>query len=252
MKLMTFNILHGGMGEEYGPRSDFIKTVIREASPDFVAVQEADDFEKDDSRRLREISEHTGLAYCALSLGTPREWDRQCNVASFSRYPFKKNFEFSGCAISGGALLSVIDSPLGKLAICNFQLGAHSEDVRLRELAVIRKRISRYEKQILLGDFNSVSLGDNYDIQTLQVESRFDVMDKLKRDYVDVAAHIGLGDRSTYPTQSSKNPTHTMPIRIDYILVSHSLAGCIKDAAVIKTPASEQASDHYPFVATLE
>ena len=249
---MTFNILHGGMGEEYGPRSDFIKTVIREASPDFVALQEADDFEKDDSRRLREISEHTGLAYCALSLGTPREWDRQCNVASFSRYPFKKNFEFSGCAISGGALLSVIDSPLGKLAICNFQLGAHSEDVRLRELAVIRKRISRYEKQILLGDFNSVSLGDNYDIQTLQVESRFDVMDKLKRDYVDVAAHGGLGDRITYPTPSNRNLTYTMPIRVDYVLVSRSLVGCIKDAAVIKTPASDRASDHYPFVVTLK
>ena len=249
---MTFNILHGGMGEEYGPRSDFIKTVIREASPDFVALQEADDFEKDDSRRLREISEHTGLAYCALSLGTPREWDRQCNVASFSRYPFKKNFEFSGCAISGGALLSVLDSPLGKLAICNFHLDAYSEDIRLQELAVIRKRISRHKKQILLGDFNSVSLGDNYDPQTLQVESRFDVMDKLKRDYVDVAAHGGLGDRITYPTPSNRNLTYTMPIRVDYVLVSRSLVGCIKDAAVIKTPASDRASDHYPFVVTLK
>ena len=252
MKLMTFNILHGGMDEGYGSRIDFITTVIREASPDFVALQEADDFEKDNSRRLREISEHTGLAHYDLSPGTPREWDRQSNVVNFSRYPFKKSFEFSGCAISGGALLSVLDSPLGKLAICNFHLDAYSEDIRLQELAVIRKRISRHKKQILLGDFNSVSLGDNYDPQTLQVESRFDVMDKLKRDYVDVAAHGGLGDRITYPTPSNRNLTYTMPIWVDYVLVSRSLVGCIKDAAVIKTPASDRASDHYPFVVTLK
>lgn len=245
MKLITYNILRGGI-DEYGSRIDSIIEVISEAKPDFVALQEAQDFEKDGRMRLREISNRISLHYCALSPGTPREWDRHSNVASLSRDPAKKRFKFLGCKITGGALLTVIDSPIGELAICNFHLDAYEEDRRLQEIEAILKIMSGNTHQILLGDFNSVAHVDNYDPKTLQVEPRFDLMNKLKRDYVDVADYVGLDDRSTHPTPSNTNPKFTMPIRIDYILVSHSLAGYIKDAAVIKTPDSEKASDHYP------
>ena len=37
MKLMTFNILLGGI-DEHGSRIDFMKEVIKEAAPDFLAM----------------------------------------------------------------------------------------------------------------------------------------------------------------------------------------------------------------------
>ena len=151
---------------------------------------------------------------------------------------------------------TVIGSPLGKLAICNVQLNleetGHSEDKRLKELEIILKHVSEYKKQIILGDFNSLSVDDNYILRTLEVEPRFDVTEKLKRKYVDVASYLKLDNRSTYPTPTNNNPAYTKPLRIDYIFVTPSLASYIKDATVIKTPTTEQASDHYPIIAIIE
>jgi len=247
MKFMTFNVLKGMDDEKHGHRVDFSLRVINKAKPDFLALQEADDFDKSANRRLLTINERTGLHYCDLSPGTPREWDMQCHVASLSGYPLGETFKFPDCAISGGALLTVISSPIGELAVCNFQLDAYEEDVRLREIEAILEVMSPYERRILLADANSISRVDNYKPEDLQVEPRFDVMDMLSRDYVDVAAHVGLVNRSTYPTPTNTHPKFTMDIRIDYGMVSRSLTRYIAGATVIKTSDSEAASDHYPF-----
>jgi len=254
---MTFNILEGGI-DENGSRIDFIKEVIKEASPDFLALQEAYNFEKDNDQLLKEVSQHTGLQYYALSPGRILEDGKQYHAASFSRYPFKEKYLFSGSQFQNAALFTVIDSSVGELSICNIHLHiplnfeeAGSEDKRLKELEIILGHISRYKNLILLGDFNSISRDDNYDLKTLEVEPRFDVTSKLARDYVDVASYLKLEDRSTHPTPINKNPSYTMPVRIDYIFVSSSLAPRIQDATVIKTPISEQASDHYPFMADI-
>ena len=251
MKIMTFNILTGGT-DEYGSRIDFIKEAISEVSPDFVALQEANDFQKDNRRLLREVSQHIGLRYYTLSTGSMRE-GRQYHLASLSRYPFKKKYVHSQAPFSIEAPIStVIDSPLGELSICNLHLDAWSENKRLKELEIILRDESEYRNQILLGDFNSVSSSDNYDVERLEVEARFDVTDILRRDYVDVASYLGLEDRSTFPAQANKSLAFTRDIRIDYIFVAASLAARIKGASMLKTPTTDQASDHYPLVVTIE
>lgn len=252
MKLMTFNILQGGINK-YASRSriDLIINVIRDANPDFVALQEAHDFERNNKRRLREISKRTGLKHCDLFPGTPHDWDRQSNVANLSSYQIKERYKFPGCIISGGALLAVINSPIGELSICNLHLNAHSEDIRLEEIEIILEHTARFKNVILLGDFNSLSRDDEYDPETLEVEYSFEATDMLKMHYVDVASHLGLKDRSTFPTLTNSDLDFTKPLRVDYIFVSPSLEGHIKDVAVIKTSDSEKASDHYPIVVTL-
>ena len=254
MRVMTFNILWGGI-DKNGSRLESITKTINDESPDFVALQEANDFEKCNNKLLNEVSQHLGLQYYALSPGSTLADGGQYHVASFSRYPFEETHLFSGPQFQCAGLFTVIDSPLGKLAICNVHLHSpmgHAEEKRLKELEIILKHVSRYENQILLGDFNSLSLDDNYDLDTLGVEPRFDVTNRLKRNYVDVASHLKLNDRSTYLTATNRNPAYTKPLRIDYIFVTPSLASYVKDATVIKTPTTEQASDHYPIVATLE
>ena len=253
MRVMTFNILRGGI-DEYGSRIESIKKVISDASPDFVALQEANNFDYANDKLLKEVSQDIGLQFYALSHGSDLDGEH-FNVASFSRYPFKEKHLFSCPPFQCAGLFTVIDSPLGELAICNIQLGmetGHSEDNRLEEIEVVLKHVAGYENQILLGDFNSISHDDNYDLETLQLEPRFDVTNRLKRDYVDIASYVELDNKITHPTASNKHPDYTNPIRIDYIFVTPSLASCVKDATVIKTRSSEQASDHYPMIAIIE
>ena len=145
--------------------------------------------------------------------------------------------------------MTLIDTPLGEVAICNLHLHSTSEDERLKELDAILNHVSEHEHRILLGDFNSLSSDDNYDVESLEVEARFDLTATLRQDYVDIASRLGLDDRSTSPTPTNHNPDISMPIRIDYIFVTRSLAASFINATVIKTQISDQASDHYPFVA---
>lgn len=247
MKIMSFNILEGGVDEK-GSRMEYIKEVIKEVSPDFLALQEVNKLDEDNNKLLKEISQDIGLPHYALSTSPVYEDGKQYNVVSLSRYPFKNIHIFSGKPFETGALLTLIDSPFGELAICNLHLNVYSEDKRLKELYAILKYISKHTNQILLGDFNSVSSDDNYDLDTLEVEARFDVIDLLKRNYVDSAFPLTLDDRTTYPAPPNTNPDFANPIRIDYIFVSPSLAGYATDVAVIKTSASVRASDHYPIV----
>jgi len=245
MKIMSFNILEGGIDEQ-GSRIEYIREVIKVVSPDFLALQEANRFDEDNNKLLKEISQDIGLPHYALSPGSVQKSGKQYHVVSLSRYPLKNIHMFSGQPFLNGALLTLVDSPLGELAICNLHLDTYSEDRRLKELDIILKHVSKHTNQILLGDFNSISSDDNYNLETLEVEARFDVIDILKRNYVDIAFYLELDDRTTSFASLNTNPDFTKPIRIDYIFVTPSLAAYITDAAVIKTSTSERVSDHYP------
>lgn len=251
MKIMTFNIWEGGI-DDVGSRTDFIVDVIKEANPDFLALQEANHFDKDSNSLLKKISKEVSLPYYALSEGTLRKNGKRYHVVILSRYPLREEYKFSGFPFDCAALSVVIDSPLGEISICNLHLHAYSEDKRLNELKIILKYQSRYKNHMLLGDFNSLSHKDEYDTKTLEVENRFDVTDILNKNYTDVASYLALNDRSTHPAPINIDPAITKPIRIDYIFVTSSLTAHTKNATVIKTAISKKASDHYPITLTLE
>jgi endonuclease/exonuclease/phosphatase family metal-dependent hydrolase len=117
---------------------------------------------------------------------------------------------------------------------------------------------------LLLGDFNSLSDEDGYDHATLVEELRGNVAEPealaarmLDRQLVAAVRAHGLVD-----TLAPAARTHTLPtgllrpgatqgarLRIDYIFASPELA--VQGAEVIRTPATERASDHYPVVARL-
>ena len=128
----------------------------------------------------------------------------------------------------------------------------NAEDIRLKELEIILTHMSKHKNQILLGDFNSVSSEDYHDVERLEVEPRFDVTNTLKQQYVDVASHLELDNRSTFPTPIHKRAVFIGPRRVDYIFVAASLAVHIRGASVIKTQTTDRASDHYPLIVTIE
>ena len=255
MKIMTYNILKGGIDNK-GSRIEYIIDVIKKANPDFVAIQEASNFDKNDNELLKRVSNETKLPHYALSQGTLYDDQRRDHVVSLSRYPLREEHLFPGSSFQCAALSVVIDCPLGELSLCNVHLHAHSEDKRLREAEAVLSYQSKYKKYIILGDFNALSRSDHYDDLsarefTYYDLTRFEATDMLNMDLVDAVAHLNVKDRSTHPTIGVSHRISKSPIRIDYIFVTPSLSANIKNATVIKTQTAEKASDHYPVVVTL-
>lgn len=152
---MTYNILEGGI-DSSGSRIEYIVDIIKKEDPDFVAIQEASDFDINEYELLKRVSNETKLPYYALSQGTLASDQKIFHVASLSRYPLQEEYLFPGSTFQCAPLSVVVDSPLGKLSICNIHLHARSEDERVREAEVILGYQSNYSKHIILGDFNSI------------------------------------------------------------------------------------------------
>jgi len=252
---MTYNILDGGF-DSNGSRIEYILDTIKKEKPDFVALQEAHNFDKNENELLKRVSNETKLPYFALSQGALEDDQGRSHVVSLSRYPLQEEYLFPGSTFQCAALSVVIDSPLGKLSICNVHLHAHSEDERVNEAEAVLNYQKKFDKHIILGDFNSLSRSDNYgDLSAREISyydlARFETIDKFNRYHTDAVAHIGVNDRSTHPTIGISHRISKTPIRIDYVFLTHSLSTHIKNVKVIKTPTAEKASDHYPVVVAL-
>ena len=255
MKIMTNNILEGGVDNK-GSRIEHIIDVIKEVNPDFVALQEANNFDKNDNELLKTVSSETNLPHYALSPGAPYQDQKSYHVASLSRYPLREEHTFPESSFQSAALSVAIDSPLGEISLCNVHLHDSSEAERLKEISVITKYQSKHKNYIILGDLNAISRSDNH--RNLSSEesarydlTRFDVTDMLSRRYVDVVSHLNVSENCTHPTVGVSHPISKSSIRIDYIFVTQSLVSNIRSGAIIKTKTSDVASDHYPVVVTL-
>jgi exodeoxyribonuclease-3 len=262
MKIMTYNILHGGIDSD-GSRIEHIIDTIKKEKPDFVAIQEAHNFDKNENELLKRVSNETKLPYYALSHGALEDDLKRAHVVSLSRYPLQEEYLFPDSTFKHAALSVVIDSPLGKLSICNIHLHAHSGDERVRagdervrEAEVVLSYQSKYSNHIILGDFNSLSRLDNHgDLSAHEFTwydlARFEATDIFNMSHIDAVVHINVDDRSTHPTIGVTHRISKTPIRIDYVFLTPSLSTHIKNAKIIKTPTAEKASDHYPVVVTL-
>ena len=252
---MTYNILEGGIDSD-GSRVEYIIDIIKNEKPDFVAIQEASGFDINEYELLKRVSIGSKLPYYALSQGTLEGDQKRIYVASLSRYPLQEEYLFPDAMFQCAPLSVVVDSPLGKLSICNIHLHARSEDERMRESKVILNYQSKYNKHIILGDFNSLSRVDNYsDLSAYEFThydlTRYETTDLYNLNHTDAVTHINVNDRSTHPTMGVTHKISKTPIRVDYVFLTPSLTTHIKDAKIIKNQTTDKASDHYPVVITL-
>jgi len=266
MKLITYNILHGGV-DERGSRLPIIETVAKELNPDFLALQEAACFEENNYEQLRRMGEQTGCAYQAISFGSGRQSKngKKEHVVSLSKLTMKQINDFQ-LKFRNAALETVIDSAIGEISICNAHLNPHTEEERLAEIDLILNAQSAYKYKIVVGDMNSLSPHDKYDAEminrfnekqlakfTEEGKLRFDAISKFKRaGYVDAAYLAGINAVNTVPTKLNIDPDHELPLRLDYVLVSELLAPHVKRVLVVKNQNTEKGSDHYPVLAEFD
>jgi len=120
--------------------------------------------------------------------------------------------------------------------------------------------MKRFDKQIIMGDFNSICKNDNYVIQEMDevVEKRFDVLARCEElGYTDSTGDYLFKDKPTleqlrtYPRPTNNDASFKKPVRIDYILLKN-LSAHLKAAGIVHSNAADTSSDHYPVWAILE
>lgn len=250
MRFITYNIQDGGDG-----RIDDIVNVLKRYAPDLIAINEANDFDKNDSQRLEEFSKKVGLQHCHLALSTQSGY----HVAILSRYPFKAIKELHSLKRAG--VVAVIETDMGDISIAAVHLAPSTEDTRLNELSAAISEQAKYDLRIIMGDLNSLSENDGYDFAKLSEsadtpkqeaeveEPRYDVINKLEQSgYFDVAAMHGNQKEYTVPITQDGNSVYRN-LRLDYIFVSERLRSRLSSYAVIRSKLAEKTSDHFPVVA---
>ncbi len=248
---MTYNILYGG-----GNRLGLILKIIKIENPDFLVINEANDFEKND--KLNQFSEKIGAPHFKLSLSG--EYDYHTHTAVFSKYPFKEIKEIKPLRNAG--IFAVVETELGEISVVGAHLSPYTEDSRLLEIDSILNQQRQYQNKILMGDMNSLSFPDDYNEEiikgfnetqlnkfTTNGKFRFNVINKITSlDYLDSAVIFGKQKIATVPTEIKQDEAHLTNMRVDYIFISGSLKDKLKSYSVIKNKMTEKASDHYPVI----
>jgi endonuclease/exonuclease/phosphatase family metal-dependent hydrolase len=242
-RLLTYNILHGGVG-----RINQIAHVINACAPDLVLMQEATM-----PGNVERLAELTGMA----------EWKafQKQSLAFMSR----KKVAFSQWIrprISRHAFLEVV--PEGdRVRVFGVHLSAvlaaWTESRRNFELQALLGSIEQHRTRfhVLAGDFNTVASSETFKVGHLPMRLRplmWITGGRVRWRTIQAVTDAGYADafRMLHPSDPGMTlPTAAPLLRLDYVFVPQSAADRVLSCDVIKTPEAVGASDHFPVVADL-
>ncbi|MET0404905.1 MAG: endonuclease/exonuclease/phosphatase family protein [Cystobacter sp.] len=227
LRVMTFNIQSGLRG------IDKVAAVIRDASPDIVALQEVD------VRSLRAggldqaavLAERTGLPYFA-HFRTTSLFGGDYGVALLSRFPLESVQQHPLPVLTGTeprtvahALLKVKGQEVS-IYVTHLTQRPFKNEIRVRQSMAIMALMNQDPRpKLLMGDLN-----DTPESSVLRL---------FKRELMDVFAQRGEGPAITYPLPVIPS------LRLDYVLASDRFMP--RSSKVLRV----KASDHFPVLAEL-
>lgn len=244
MRLLTYNILKGGIGREAA-----IARVIADADVDLVVFQEAVN-----PAVIEQIARRCGMEAWAAKADFSLGFASRLPVASHrwhrprrSRHAFLEIVLPDGVRVFGVHLSAVH--------------AAWTETRRVRELHALLAAIKEHEHgfHLLAGDFNTVGPSDIFDAMKLPARLRAlvwlsggqirwrTIRTVLERGYRDVYRHMHGDTISgfTFPTWSPH-------VRLDYVFAPAAHAPRFTSCEVFTHDAARDASDHFPLVAEWE
>jgi len=272
MKIVTYNILTGGKIRCGDRRMHILKTLKeihnqkingKDYPIGILALQEANDFDSENKPFMQQIKDELDFDYSLVSNAVKWKDGFRYNTVIYSRWPLKETHDFHKQLSTAGLCIVIETKELGRIGILSHHLYVHptdinGEDKRLKELDLVLNYMKRFDKQIIMGDFNSISKSDNYVIEEMDytIEKKFDVMAKCEElGYTDTTAKFlenpTLEQLKTYPTSTNDNNEFKKPIRIDHILLNN-LKSRLKAAGIHRSNEANLGSDHYPVWAILE
>jgi len=264
LTVLTYNTLFGGRDGVDDRRSRAQIELLNELRPDVFLMQEAKGFDAAGCALLYGLESRIGMrGFLAVAPCTGQ------HVAIFIREPLRPlGFEADGAHFHHAlATLKIALPDGGKVLTCmSAHLCPNGPSVRRRETAYLAVHAAPDKLTLLTGDFNSASPHDpepeGFDDLPAHFRARYLAEDLRTADrtvlaqleaagWVDVGHALGGATTPTVPT-AGFNGTEFAAMRCDYVLASKLLGSCAVSYRVVRTPATETASDHYPVLSTFD
>jgi endonuclease/exonuclease/phosphatase family metal-dependent hydrolase len=250
VRLLTYNIREGGVG-----RAELIAEVIREASPDVVALQEARH-----PAVVERIAELANFPYWgARRLHSTGFLSRVPVIEHGWRHPPRTRHALLELSLGDGF-------PRVFVLHLRAWFSNWSEQRRARELRGlldgIREQLERernaFAFHVLAGDFNALAPGELFDSSPMPAWIRGMVWlsgRDIARSTIEMMRADGYADawRTVHP-DSAAEPGYTFPVwnphvRLDYVFTPAEFASRLTACEVRRTPdAARTASDHFPLL----
>lgn len=262
LTILTYNTLFAGRDGNGNKRFLAQIHLINELFPDIFLMQEAKGLDTNGGAWLYDMENQIGMrGFLAMAPRTGQ------NVAIFIREPLRPlAFEADGNNFHHAlATIKVALPGNGKpLTLISAHLCPNGAEVRRREAAYLAVHAAPEALVLLTGDFNSASPHDpepiGFDALPAHHRARYLADDLRTADrsvlarletagWVDVGYTLGKADLPTVPTAGFAG-TEFATMRCDYMLASPALADYAATYDVIRTPATDMASDHYPVLGT--
>lgn len=238
LTVMAFNV-HQGFSNGGVVDVDIFERVLREESPDIVALQESD------TPRISSANVDV-VAWLSSRLGYhsaygPPTSGQSFGVGLLSRFPIRESHvvELPSSEDNRFFLEARLDVHGRDVWVYAVHLGLPAQD-RMEENAILMARAeSRLPAPVLLaGDFNSCPR-----VTCPSYEGRDDdVYEQVTRRFADARVAAGLPENDasavTYPEDGE---------RLDYVFVSNDIN--VTSFQTIASPAARAASDHLPVLA---
>ncbi|GAA0798761.1 endonuclease/exonuclease/phosphatase family protein [Spirilliplanes yamanashiensis] len=255
LRVMTWNIKTGG-----GTRLPAITSVLREAAPDLLALQELRDFHR--GTALAELSGALGMdAVLARSaFGQP--------VAVLVRRPAailrRRTVRWR---LHHAAASATVRTSGGDLTLVSTHLNPFNPRRRAREATWLAATVARPRGLLVLaGDLNALAPGADHTDRLARLPAlyrRRHLTAGGDPDTSTIAALTAAGFTDLWPAGADDAAGLTAPttrgggrefsgMRLDYLLATPAVAAARRGCAVLRGGDTEHASDHYPVVADLD
>ncbi len=247
MRLMHYNVLFDSIELE------LLQQIVEQAQPDLLTLNEV---QPPELELLQKLGYHT------LFAETKREGKHYGNGMAWNK-------RFTPQSIK--TVVQDLKTPLILWETEHFSVyvthlaAKEGEDVRFQEIQRIFSYIPPHREFFLVGDLNTLSPHDGYDLKELEKgmhrhgHSKFGIPVSMK--VIPYLEEQGLVDvlqkmNAAFPTAPTSEGTpehekaqHFQPLRLDYIFATSALAAKATKAYVLRSSAAEKCSDHYPVVA---
>jgi exodeoxyribonuclease III len=264
LKVLTYNTLFAGRDGADDRRARAQIALVEELKPDVFLMQEAKGFDASGGELLHALEARIGMrGFLALAPRTGQ------NVAIFIRAPLTPlSFEQDGANFHHTLAILKATAPRfpKPITFISAHLCPNGAAIRRREAAYLAVRAAPESFALLTGDFNSASPHDPEpeDFASLPAHHRARYLgdDLLTADrsalarleaagWIDIGHALGQAGAPTVPTAGFAD-TEFATMRCDYVMASQALAARATSYAVICTPSTATASDHYPVFAGFE
>jgi exodeoxyribonuclease III len=263
MRLMTYNILTGGIDQDGSSRLEALAEVVKDARPDILVLNECNELEREGRQASFWLEHALGMRLVLAFANTSYHVAVALRVGApghlLQVHALRRGFHHA-------ALVAQIRWGARALTVVGTHLCPFLSEVRLREAAILARYARPDELVFLLGDMNAISPHDaaHMDVTRWSDARRERHLlagsESIDTRVLETFEHAGFVDvfhrlhpegfHPTVPT-ALKEPDST-PQRIDYILASPPAASALVQSEIVRGGAAEVASDHYPLVADFE